>query len=287
MTPQGDVRILRTDHGGLAFGPRTLVVGILNVTPDSFSDGGQFANASDAVRHGLQMAADGADLIDIGGESTRPGSDPVPPGIQIDRVLPVITALRADGLKCPISIDTQSAEVARSALEAGADIVNDISAAQNDPAMAGLLAQCGAPLILMHMQGTPKTMQQSPKYGDVITEIRAFFKRRLTDLEDAGLDPTRIILDPGLGFGKTAEHNLEILRRVIEFRGVQPVMIGPSRKAFLGKLAPDTGPQDRLMSTAAVVAHCALSGVELVRVHDVKEMRRVANVCAAIQAGRA
>lgn len=285
MAPQGDAGILCTDHGELAFGRRTLIAGILNITPDSFSDGGQFAAPPDAIRYGLQMAADGADMIDIGAESTRPGSDPVPPETQIIRILPVITGLRTSGLKCPISIDTQSAEVAVAALRAGTDIVNDISGARHDPAMAGLLAQCGAPLILMHMQGTPRTMQQAPTYNDVVADIRAFFRERIANLEDAGLDPSRIILDPGLGFGKTPDHNLEILRRVTEFRGSHPVMIGPSRKAFLGKLAADAGPQDRLLSTAAVVAHCALRGVEFVRVHDVREMRRVVDVCAGIQPG--
>lgn len=278
-----DNRILCTAHGDLVFGPRCLVVGILNVTPDSFSDGGRYIETADAVRRGWEMIAQGADCLDIGGESTRPGSEPISAAAQMDRVLPVISELRAGGMDRPISIDTQSAAVAEAALRGGADIVNDVSAALSDPEMRGLLAESGVPVVLMHMQGTPMTMQKAPHYLDVVAEIRAFFEERVADLEASGLDPSRIILDPGIGFGKTVDHNLEIIRRIADFRGRFPVMAGPSRKAFLGKLTGDVGLQDRLMATAAVVVHCALAGVDMVRVHDVREIRQVVEVCAAIR----
>ena len=278
-----DEMILYTAHGILTLGRRCLVVGILNVTPDSFSDGGSYPSTANAVRRGREIVAQGADVIDIGGESTRPGAEPVPPTTQLERILPVISELRAAGVNLPISVDTQSAQVAEAALQSGADIVNDISAARSDPEMKGLLAQCGAPVVIMHMQGTPQTMQRAPYYVDVVAEIRTFIEDRVADLEASGLDPARIIIDPGIGFGKTVEHNLEIIRRIADFRGRFPVMVGPSRKAFIGKITQDAEPQDRLMGTAAVVAHCALAGVEMVRIHDVREIRQVTDVCAALR----
>jgi dihydropteroate synthase len=254
-------------------------MGILNVTPDSFSDGGEFADAESAVRHGLQLAADGADLLDIGGESTRPGSKGVADDEQLRRIIPVIAGLRSRGLAIPISIDTRSAKVANAALDAGGDIINDISAAVHDAGIIGLVASRGVPIVLMHMQGTPETMQVSPQYDDVAREVREFLERRGTALISAGVREDRIIVDPGIGFGKTTAHNLELLRRIDELRGRWPILVGPSRKRFIGELLGQSSPQDRLTGTAAIVMHCALSGVDIVRVHDVGLMRRIVASC--------
>ena len=271
------------------FGGRCLVMGILNVTPDSFSDGGQFATADSAVARAHEIAAEGADLIDIGGESTRPGSHPVPAAVQIRRVVPVIQRLRAGRMPLPLSIDTRSAAVAAAALDAGADIINDISAARHDPDMPRLLADRRVPFIAMHMQGAPETMQIAPTYRDVVAEVRAFFDERAESLANAGVDVGRMMIDPGIGFGKTLEHNLALLRAIGSFRGRWPVLVGPSRKRFITELAarsdcrgPASGLQpaaSSLSGTAAVVAHCAIAGVEMVRVHDIRPMRQVVDLC--------
>jgi dihydropteroate synthase len=283
-----------TPHGPLHVGGRALIMGVLNVTPDSFSDGGRFFDADSAVRHARRMLADGADLLDIGGESTRPGSEPVEPEEQIRRVLPVIERLRREepfirdpkGSAQPLilSVDTRSATVAEAALDAGADLINDVSALRNDPRMAEVAARHGAPVVLMHMLGTPRTMQKDPRYDDVVREIILFFEERIAAATAAGISTERIILDPGLGFGKRAAHNWEILRRMREFHALgRPLLVGPSRKRFLGELLSIDDPGGRRMGTAAVVAACCLAGVQMVRVHDVAEAAQVARVCAAVR----
>lgn len=288
---------LDTYHGTLELGGRCLVMGILNVTPDSFSDGGRFADASMAVARALEIEAEGADVLDIGGESTRPGSLGVEAAEQVRRVVPVVREARARGLRIPISIDTRSATVAEAALDVGADMVNDVSGLRDDPDMIALVRERGVPFIVMHMQGTPATMQANPCYQDVIREIRAFFLQRAEALDAEGVDTSRMIVDPGIGFGKTTAHNVELVRRVAEFKVPQPVqssaavpaawpvLIGPSRKRFIGELmsgrsAEQAGVKDsdREAGTAAVVAWCALAGVEIVRVHDVRTMRGVVDM---------
>jgi dihydropteroate synthase len=256
-------------------------MGILNVTPDSFSDGGCFLDPDKAVEHGLKMAAQGAALIDVGGESTRPGSKAVPPAEQIHRVVPVIGAL-AERIDIPISIDTTSVEVARAALLAGASILNDI-AALGDERMAELAVQQQVPAILMHMQGTPGTMQVEPHYDDVVAEVRDFLLARCEKARSLGMPKERIILDPGIGFGKTLEHNLLLLRNLDTLAATgYRVLVGPSRKAFVGKLTGRDKPAERVFGTAAVVARCVQAGVSIVRVHDVPEMLDVVKVTRAL-----
>ena len=265
----------------LELGRRTLVMGILNVTPDSFSDGGLFFNAGTAVERAERMVAEGADIIDVGGESSRPGADSVSIEIEMDRVLPVIEKL-AKTIKIPISIDTYKSSVARRALDVGASIVNDISALQADPDMASVVAEAGAPAILMHMKGTPKDMQLHPRYDSLIPEIISFLKTRVQAAVDAGISSDQIIIDPGIGFGKTIAHNLEIIRRLREFRSLEkPILIGTSRKSFIGKVL-DLPADDRLEGTAATVAVAIANGADIVRVHDVREMARVACMTDAI-----
>ncbi len=256
-------------------------MGIVNVTPDSFSDGGSYLSIDDAVKHGIQMVSDGADLLDVGGESTRPGSDPVPAVEELARVVPVIQLLTHELPDTPVSVDTRKAEVARSALDAGATIVNDIAAGA-DPEMFETVRQAHAGMVLMHMKGEPKTMQEDPTYYDVVAEVRGWLGERLEAAVAAGIDMDQLCVDPGLGFGKTLEHNLAILHDIDAFHHLEvPVIVGPSRKGFIGALT-DTEVGDRLEGTAGVVAWCAARGVDIVRVHDVKEMVRVARVVDAI-----
>ena len=265
----------------IRLGRRTLVMGIVNATPDSFSDGGSYANVDDAVKHAIQMVADGAELVDVGGESTRPGSDVVAPEEEIHRVLPVIRRIVDELPDVPVSIDTRKPAVARAALEGGASIVNDVSAGA-DPAMFGVVGEADAGMVLMHMKGEPKTMQDDPSYYDVVAEVRGFLGDRVEAAVGAGIDLERLCIDPGIGFGKTLEHNLTILRDIRAFHhlGV-PVLVGPSRKRFIGTLT-DTDVDDRIEGTAGVVAWCAAEGVDVIRVHDVKEMTRVVRVVDAI-----
>ncbi len=290
---------LDTQHGPLDFGGRCRIMGILNVTPDSFSDGGRYTDRSAAVARALEIEVEGADVLDIGGESTRPGSTGVEPAEQIGRVVPVIREARARGLRIPISVDTRSASVAEAALDAGADLVNDVSGLRDDPAMTALIRERGVPFIVMHMQGTPATMQTNPRYVDVVQEVRAFFVQRAEAMAAVGVDTTRMIVDPGIGFGKTTLHNIELIRRVSELRAPQkgdaahcggpwPMLIGPSRKRFIGEqmaspgfASPNVASHDRLAGTAAIVAWCALAGVELVRVHDIRTMRAIVDLAAA------
>ena len=266
----------------LELGSRTLIMGVVNVTPDSFSDGSP--NTDTVVAHALRLAADGADLLDIGGESTRPGAQPVPQDEELERVLPVIQAL-ASRARIPLSIDTSKAVVARAALEAGAHLVNDVTALRGDPAMSSVIAQHHAPVILMHMAGTPQTMQRAPRYDDVAAEVCAFLSEAMTRAAAHGIDRERILLDPGIGFGKALEHNLALIAQLASLASLgRPLVIGPSRKSFLGQL---TGRpvEERVWGTAAAVAIAAWQGVAIVRVHDVAAMRDVVRVVDALQGG--
>jgi len=254
---------------------RTYIMGILNVTPDSFSDGGKFLSTDSAVRRGLEMIDEGADFIDVGGESTRPGSDTVPADEEIRRVIPVIREL-AKRASVPISIDTMKAGVAEQALAEGATVVNDVSGLRSDPSMTEVAARHHAGVVLMHMKGTPKTMQEDPSYDDVVDEVKSFLEERAHAAALSGIE--QIIVDPGIGFGKTMEHNCELLRRLNEIGSAgYPVLVGPSRKSFIGKIL-DVPAGERLAGTAAAVAVAVMNGAHIVRVHDVKEMRQVAKV---------
>ena len=266
----------RCGRRGLETGPRTCLMGILNVTPDSFSDGGAFPDSAAAIARGLEMFAEGADIVDVGAESTRPGAAPVPPGEEWARLEPVLRGLRArtEGL---LSVDTRKAAVARAALEAGADIVNDISAL-GDPAMAGAVREAGAGLVLMHMQGEPGTMQRDPVYGDVVGEVGAFLTERFERALAAGLAPEQIVLDPGIGFGKRPEHNRTLLARLDALRvPPRPLLLGVSRKSVVGGLTGrETG--GRLAGSLALLAWLVAKGAAVLRVHDVKESCDAARV---------
>ncbi|WP_428938157.1 dihydropteroate synthase [Fontivita pretiosa] len=262
---------------------RPLVMGVLNVTPDSFSDGGQYTSVESAVAHAEQMAAEGADLIDIGGESTRPGSDPVDEPEQIRRVVPVLQALSGKDLPVVYSIDTTRSAVAEAALDAGAYIINDISAGSDDPQMLPLAARRRSPVILMHMLGRPKTMQVNPTYQDVTAEVSGYLNERIIAAGICGIEPEKILIDPGIGFGKTVEHNLELLRRLQELTVLgRPVVVGTSRKSFIGRITGESEPSRRLFGTAATVAWCVANGAAIVRVHDVGPMVQVVKMIRAI-----
>jgi len=270
----------------LPLGERTLVMGIVNVTPDSFSDGGMFEDAEAAVKHGLRLLEEGADVLDVGGESTRPGSDAVGAEEERSRVLPVLGRLRREAPEALLSVDTRTAAVAEEALVAGADAVNDISAGA-DPAMFRVIEAAGAGMVLMHMRGEPKTMQSDPRYDDVVAEVRAFLADRLETAVAAGIGRDRLCVDPGIGFGKNLEHNLDLLRAIGSFRelGV-PVLVGVSRKRFVGDLSGVDEPADRVDGSLAAAVWCAAQGVDLVRVHDVGPTVRALRVVDAIVRGR-
>ena len=275
---------IETPNGLLDFSGRTLVMGILNITPDSFSDGGRFAGAEAAVAQAERMLEEGADILDVGGESTRPGAEDVPAQEQVRRILPVIERLRGGHPNAILSIDTRDAAVAEAALDAGADLINDISALQHDPAMVPLLAGRDVPVVLMHMKGTPRTMVKEACYHDVVVEVIEYLRRRVSDLAAAGLDPARMVLDPGIGFAKNTFHNLEVMRRIGEFHSLGlPLLVGPSRKRFIGQVLGVSSADERLYGTLAAVAACAQAGVQIVRVHDVKPARQVVEVIHAIQ----
>lgn len=258
----------------LVIGSTTHVMGVLNVTPNSFSDGGAYLEVDSAIVHARTMVADGATILDIGGESSRPGAEPVPIDIELDRVLPVIRALNSEQLDIPISIDTTKAIVAQQALEAGAHIINDITALQGDAAMVDVAAEMKAGVILMHMKGTPRTMQQSPHYEDVVKEIYDNLENWLYTTVDKGIDPNRIIIDPGIGFGKTTEQNLQILKKLSVFKQLnKPILIGTSRKSFIGKLL-DLPVTERVEGTIATVCWSIAQGADIVRVHDVNAVSR-------------
>ena len=265
---------------------RALVIGVLNTTPDSFSDGGQFPTPEAAADFAVQMGADGADWIDIGGESTRPGSQPVSTDEQIRRVLPVIQLLRR---RSPIliSIDTTSSVVAQAALEGGANVINDISAGRDDPQMFALAARRQAPIILMHRLGTSADMQVNPVYQNVTREVSQFLSQRRDEAVRAGIIPTRILLDPGIGFGKTVSHNLQLLRDTsILARLGHPLVVGPSRKWFIGQITGQPKPEDRLFGTATAVALAIANGAAAVRVHDVGPIAQVVRMARAISTGK-
>jgi dihydropteroate synthase len=275
--------VIETAHGPLDLSGRMLVMGILNVTPDSFSDGGRFAGADAAIAQAERMLAEGADILDVGGESTRPGAQEVPAAEQVRRIVPVIERVRAGHTRAIVSVDTRSAAVAEAALAAGADIINDVSALRHDPGMVELTARRAVPVVLMHMKGTPQTMVREAEYKDVVGEVIEFFGWRIAELEAAGVERTRMIIDPGIGFAKNTFHNLEVMRRVGEFHTLGlPVIVGPSRKRFIGQVLGIEAADQRLYGTLGAVAVCAQAGVQIVRVHDVRPARQVAEIVQAI-----
>lgn len=262
---------------------RTYVMGILNVTPDSFSDGGTYFNKDSAVEQALRMQDEGADIIDIGGESTRPGAKKISVKEEVNRVLPVIEAL-AEKVKIPISVDTYKSDVAKAAIQAGASIINDISGLRFDPEMPKIAAKNKVPVVIMHIKGTPGNMQKNPVYKALIPKIIDYFHEGIKIARDAGVPDDMIIIDPGIGFGKTVEHNLEIIKRLNEFRGFEkPVLLGHSRKSFIGKILGDLPVSERLEGTAAASAIGIFNGANIIRVHDVKEMVRVAKIADGIK----
>jgi len=279
--------VLRTPHRSLKAGHRTLVMGILNCTPDSFSDGGRYFEKQAAIDHALRMVEDGADIIDVGGESTRPagtygaGAKPVSETEEMERVVPVIEAL-AKSTSAILSIDTYKSPVAKAAINAGASMVNDISGFQFDPTMPDVVAQSKVSVVIMHINGTPQSMQQDPAYENLMDELYQYFDERLQMASSAGISAEQIVIDPGLGFGKRMQDNYEILRRLEEFRGLGcAILVGPSRKSFIGTVL-DTPVDQRLEGTAAAVALAVANGAHIVRVHDVREIHRVIKIADMI-----
>ena len=261
----------------------TLVMGIVNVTPDSFSDGGKFFLPEVAISHASKLITQGADIIDIGGESTRPGAEQVSESEELKRVIPVIEKIRTDNPTILISIDTTKASVAKHAVEAGADIINDVSGFSFDNNMIGIVESFNIPVVIMHMKGNPQNMQLNPKYKDIVNEILDFFKMKIKIAIQSGINRSMIILDPGIGFGKTVEHNFELLSRLNEFNVLElPIMIGPSRKSFIG-ITLDLPPEDRVEGTAAAVSAGVMNGASIVRVHDVKSMKRVVRIIEKVR----
>lgn len=263
---------------------RPRLMGIVNVTPDSFSDGGRHATAEAAIAHALQLVDEGADILDIGGESTRPGAEPVSVGQECDRVLPVIAGVREAGCAAPVSIDTRNAETARAALAAGARLINDVSAMTHDPGMPE--AASGAEAVcLMHAQGDPRTMQQAPRYGDVLLDILAYLEERVGAAEAAGLHRAGLIVDPGIGFGKTEAHNLALLARLSAFHTLGcPILLGASRKRFIGRITGVAAASERVSGSVAVALMAADQGAHILRVHDVAATRAALQMRAAIRA---
>jgi dihydropteroate synthase len=277
------MKAMRMQIGARLFeGPGPFIMGIVNATPDSFSDGGRFLDTDAAVAHALRLADEGADLIDLGGESTRPGASPVPGAEEVRRIVPVVERLRARGFALPISVDTFKPEVARAALAAGADLVNDVTGLA-DPALAAVVAESKAPVVIMHMRGTPADMASRAVYGDVVADVARELEVAVARAVAAGVDRERIIVDPGLGFAKTAEHSVALLARLPELRALgRPLLVGPSLKSFIGTL---TGAPvgERLPGTLAAVAVAVLAGAEFLRVHDVAAARQAAKVAAAVR----
>jgi len=286
----GSCAALRPPPIGFACGARwdfdrPYLLGILNVTPDSFSDGGRFVDPDVARAHAVGMAIDGADALDLGAESSRPGSRGVSPRTQKARLVPVLRRLRKEHSlrRIPISIDTQSAEVLRACLGEGADLLNDISALRHDRGMARLVARVGCPVILMHMLGTPRTMQNDPRYGDIVDDVDLFFRTRIHAALDAGIAPTRVLFDPGIGFGKTLEHNCELLRRLNEFCALgRPLLVGASRKSFLGKLTGEALPSRRVEASVTAGVLAVRNGAAVLRVHDVGEHAKALRAANAL-----
>ncbi len=280
--PRNQLPPLRCRRFSLNLTARTQIMGVLNVTPDSFSDGGLYLDPGRAVDHAHRMVEEGADLIDVGGESTRPGAEPVSGEEELRRILPLLGPL-VDKLPVPISVDTYKADVAAAALAEGVDLINDISGLSLDPRMASVVAKAGAGLVLTHIRGTPQTMQADPQYTDLLGEIRGYLRERVILAEAHGVHPEAIVVDPGIGFGKRVEHNLLLLRCLPELQVVgKPILIGPSRKAFIGKVL-DLPMEERLEGTAATVAVAIWQGAHILRVHDVQAMVRVARMTDAIR----
>ncbi len=277
---------LQWDKYELDFEERTYIMGVLNVTPDSFSDGGKYYSFDRAVEHGLEMAEDGADILDVGGESTRPFSQRVSVQEEIDRVVPVIEALNKE-VNLPISIDTYKSEVAKYALDAGASIVNDISALRFDPELGPLVAERGVPVILMHMKGRPEDMQKDPQYDDVVGEITEFLRDAVARATQSGIPKKHVVVDPGIGFGKTFDHNLVILRDLRRFEVLdRPLLVGTSNKSFIGHVL-DRPVEERAVGTMATVAVAVMNGAHMVRVHDVKMAVDTVRMVDAIKRGSA
>ncbi len=260
---------------------RGLIMGIVNVTPDSFSDGGRFNDHGRAVEHAFTLVSEGADILDIGGESTRPGAEPVEEAEELRRVLPVIRAVRSQ-TKVLISIDTMKASVARAALDAGADIINDVTGLRGDSAMPRLAAQTDAGLVVMHMTGTPQTMQANPHYDDVVAEVRGYFEKRLRVLEGEGIAAERVVLDPGFGFGKTLEHNLVLMRDLRQLATLRPLLVGVSRKSMIAKVLHTDAMADRFWPTVALTSRARENGARILRVHDVKANREALRMTEAM-----
>jgi dihydropteroate synthase len=276
--------LLRARQFTFAFPRPALIMGVVNVTPDSFSDGGKYLDADRAVAHGLEMVAQGAEILDIGGESTRPGATPVGEAEELRRVIPVIEKLTLQ-VKVPLSIDTMKPAVARAAIAAGASIVNDVAANRSDPEMWRLVAETGAGYVCMHMQGTPQTMQVGPVYADVVSEVAGFFRERLERLNGWGVSPEQVLLDVGIGFGKTLDHNLQLLARLRRFTRLQrPLMLGVSRKSFIGKLVGGGGLESRQPGSLACACLAVAAGVQLIRTHDVAETVQAVRMAEAILA---
>jgi dihydropteroate synthase len=276
--------VIATRHGNIEFSRRTVIMGILNITPDSFYDGGRWRDVGHAIRDGIAMVEAGADIIDIGGESTRPGSRPVLAEEELARILPVLRELRRE-IATPISIDTYKSKVAQATLDAGADIINDISALRFDAEMVSVVASQQVPVILMHMQGTPRTMQAEPRYDDVVREVRDFLAARSCEAMDRGVAPEAVLIDPGIGFGKTLDHNLALLRGLPALAALrQPLLVGVSRKAFIGKIL-GLDSNERLEGSLAAAVSAILHGANILRVHDVKETVRASRVADAIRYG--
>jgi len=265
---------------------KTCIMGILNTTPDSFSDGGRHADIAAAVEHGIRMAEDGADIIDIGGESTRPGSDPVPLDEELRRTIPVIEKL-AEKIPVPISIDTYKSAVAEMAIKAGASMVNDISGLRFDPKMPETIARHKVPAVIMHIKGRPKDMQKDPEYTDLMEEIIDYFRISIRLAKKFGIPEEMLIIDPGIGFGKTFDHNLELINNLDKLSILKrPILVGPSRKAFLGRILDNAPASERLEGTSAACAVSIMKGANILRVHDVKEIAKVAKVVDAIKRER-
>jgi dihydropteroate synthase len=276
---------LRVGHQLLPTASRCLVMGVVNVTPDSFSDGGRYADPDAAVAHGLALAEEGADLLDLGGESTRPGAAGIEEATELARVLPVVERLAA-ATEVPLSIDTRKAAVARAALGAGARMVNDVSAGRDDPEVLAAAAEAKAALVLMHMQGTPATMQDDPRYGDVVGEVEAFLAERCAAAEAAGVDPQALVVDPGIGFGKLDPHNYALLAALPRLTRLgHPLLVGTSRKGFIGRALGGVGVDQREEGTAATVTWAVERGARIVRVHQVRSMLRVVRMTEALLAG--
>ncbi len=264
------------------WGQQTYLMGVLNVTPDSFSDGGKFNTTTAALTQAQALVATGADIIDVGGQSTRPGAEQITLAEELERVLPIVRELRSE-INIPISVDTTRADVAKASIAAGADMINDISGGTFDSEMLPTVASLGVPIVLMHIRGNPQTMQQQTDYQDLMAEIYSFLAKQIAAATAAGIDPQKIIIDPGIGFAKNYEQNLEIFRRLRSLRALNcPILVGPSRKSFIGRILNQPDPKARVWGTAAACCAAIVNGADILRVHDVKEMRDVSLVTDAI-----